>query len=121
MAKIKGLSALTGECMCLQNIADQKKRAEELAESASAESQRPTKASGMAAPVVPEPVKAGDKRRNRWDQSISSEYAPTPPHNLHYPRLTNVSILAFVSINPIYKFISLKAPRHVLFQGSTSP
>lgn len=76
MDKIKGFSVLTGESVCLQNIADQKKRAEELAESASAESQRPTKASGMAAPVVPEPVKAGDKRRNRWDQSNSLECAP---------------------------------------------
>ena len=42
-----------------------------------AESDRPTKASGVAQPAAAEPPasKVGDKRRNRWDQSNSAECA----------------------------------------------
>ena len=54
----------------LKNIADKQKAAAELAQDVSA---RPTKASGLAAPVIPlqQPAKPVDKgrKRNRWDQS----------------------------------------------------
>ena len=43
----------------------------------SAESDRPTKASGVAQPAAVEPAsKVGEKRRNRWDQSTSAECVP---------------------------------------------
>ena len=42
------------------------------------ETQRPTKASGVAVPAAAEPMRAGEKRRNRWDQGVSSECAPVP-------------------------------------------
>lgn len=64
----------------LQNIADQKKRAEEMVSAAALETQRPTRASGVAIPAaVAEASRAGDKRRNRWDQGVSSECATLLP------------------------------------------
>ena len=53
----------------MKNIADKQKAAAERMEDASA---RPTKASGMAAPVIPVAAAKPDKtarKRNRWDQS----------------------------------------------------
>ncbi len=53
----------------LKNIADKQKAAAELMEDASA---RPTKASGLAPPVIPLAAARPDKaarKRNRWDQS----------------------------------------------------
>jgi hypothetical protein len=54
----------------LQNIVNQQKQAEELAQQA-LDTDKPTKASGMAQPAAPAPV--GEKRRNRWDQSAPAE------------------------------------------------
>jgi len=63
----------------MQNIAEQRKRAEELASAVAAESDKPTKASGVPQPVAPEPAgKVGEKRRNRWDQSNSAECVAAP-------------------------------------------
>ena len=68
-------------CLALQNIAEQRKRAEELASAVAAESDKPTKASGVPQPVAPEPAgKVGEKRRNRWDQSNSAECGAVPGH-----------------------------------------
>ena len=54
----------------LQNIVNQKKQEEELAQQA-LDAGKPTKASGMPQPAAPAPV--GEKRRNRWDQNAPAE------------------------------------------------
>lgn len=53
----------------LKNIADKQKEMQAQAEAAA--SAKPTKASGVAAPVIPAPVSRAEKarKRNRWDQS----------------------------------------------------
>ncbi len=60
---------LTGLCVNLsQNIVNQKKQEEEDAQAA-LDVGKPTKASGVPQPAAP----AGEKRRNRWDQSAGAE------------------------------------------------
>lgn len=51
----------------LQNIRDKQKREEE--EANAALDAVPTKASGIQLPPPPSQQAAGEKRRNRWDQS----------------------------------------------------
>lgn len=55
----------------LQNIVNQKKKAEEEMAQQALDAGKPTKASGMPQPAAPAPV--GEKRRNRWDQSAPAE------------------------------------------------